>query len=132
MSNAALAQVACPNDEREQHGRLDEGNVVLHGYSKVKGGRRRRYRCTACDTTFGARTGTPYGRIQHSMARFDRVAALSVEGVNKSAIARLEGLSWNTVARWLERAAALARRFNAMHLRGHALVELQLDELNSG
>ena len=61
--------------------------------------------------------GTPYQRLQHSMARFDRVAALSVEGVNKSSIARLEGLSWKTVARWLELAAAIARRFNAKHLR---------------
>ena len=35
-----------------------------------------------------------------------RVAALSVEGVSKSSIARAMGISWNTVARWLERAAA--------------------------
>jgi len=131
MRKAPRAGVACPNDECEQHGRLDAGNVVLHGYSRVKGGRRRRYRCTACGRTFGATTGTPYKRLQHSRRRFDRVAALSVEGVNKSAIARLEGLSWNTVARWLERAATLARRFNAKHLRGHELVVLQLDEMNT-
>ncbi len=131
MRKAARASVVCPNGECEQHGRHDSGNVVLHGFSKVKGGRCRRYRCTACGKTFGIRTGTPYQRLQHAMVRFDRVAALSVEGVNKSAIARLEGLSWNTVARWLELAAALARRFNTKHLRGHELVELQLDELNT-
>ena len=102
MRRAPRAREACPNGECEQHGRHDPGNVVLHGHSKVKGGWHRRYRCTACDTTFGARTGTPYQGLQHSMARFDRVAALSVEGVNKSAIARLEGLSWNTVVRWLD------------------------------
>ena len=131
MRKSAGTHTACPNGECEQHGRHDSGTVVLHGFSKVKGGRRRRYRCTACDKTFGIRTGTPYQRLQHAMTRFDRVAALSVEGVNKSAIARLEGLSWNTVARWLELAAAIARRFNTKHLRGHELVELQLDELNT-
>jgi IS1 family transposase len=131
MRKASRHRAACPNGECEQHGRPDSGNVVLHGYSKVKGGRRRRYRCTTCGKTFGVTTGTPYKRLQHSMRSFDRVAALSVEGVNKSAIARLEGLSWNTVARWLELAAALARRFNAKHLRGHELVELQLDEMNT-
>jgi len=131
MRNAARPRVGCPNDECDRRGRHDAVNVVLHGYSKVKGGRRRRYRCTACGKTFGATTGTPYKRLQHSMRSFDRVAALSVEGVNKSAIARLEGLSWNTVARWLELAATLARRFNAKHLRGHELVELQLDELST-
>ena len=131
MRNAGRPRVGCPNDECNWRGRHDAGNVVLHGYSKVKGGWRRRYRCRGCGKTFGATTGTPYKWLQHSMRRFDRVAALSVEGVNKPAIARLEGLSWNTVARWLERAATLARRINARHLRGHELVELQLDEMNT-
>ena len=109
----------------------EPGHVVLHGFSKVKWGRRRRYRCKSCGRTFGATTGTPYKRLQHPMRKFDRVAELSVEGVNKSAIARIEGLSWNTVARWLECAAAMARRFNATKLRGYPLRELQLDELNT-
>jgi IS1 family transposase len=59
------------------------------------------------------------------------VAALSVEGVSKSAIARIEGLCWNTVSRWLELAAAIPRRFNNANLRGFDLAELQLDELNT-
>ena len=33
---------------------------------------------------------------------------MSVEGVSKSSIARIMGISWNTVARWLERAAMAA------------------------
>jgi transposase-like protein/IS1 family transposase len=131
MRKASGIRTSCPKDQCEHRGKHAAGNVVQHGFSKVKGGKRRRYRCTACGKTFGARTGTPYQRLQHSMRRFDRVAALSVEGVNKSAIARLEGVSWNTVARWLELAAARARRFNAVRLRGHALVELQLDEMNT-
>ncbi len=49
-------------------------------------------RSDGCGKTFGATTGTPYKRIQHSMRAFDRVAALSVEGMNKSAIARVERL----------------------------------------
>jgi len=43
---------------------------------------------------------------------FDEVAALSVEGLNKSAIARVKQIAWNTVARWLEKAAHSCRRFN--------------------
>ena len=134
IGKAPVARVACPNNEREQHGRLGAGNVVLHGGSKVKGGRRSRYRCTACGKMFGARTSMPCQRLHHAIARFDRAAALSVEGVegvNTTAIARLEGVSWNTISRWLERAAARARRLEAEHLRGHPLVELQLDEMNA-
>lgn len=36
------------------------------------------------------------------------VAVLGVEGVHQSALARLDGLSWKTAARWLELAAELA------------------------
>ncbi len=104
---------------------------MLHGFSKVKWGRRRRYRCKKCGKTFGATAGTPYKRLQRPMRTFDRVAALNVEGVSKSAMARLERLSWNTVARWLELAAASARRFNSARTRGYVLRELQLDELNT-
>ena len=51
--------------------------------------------------------GTPYYRLQHRRATFDTVVALRVEGVSISAIARIEGIAWNTVARWLERAAQM-------------------------
>ena len=35
----------------------------------------------------------------------DGVLALRVEGVSISAISRIKGIAWNTVARWLEKAA---------------------------
>lgn len=125
MKGKSYRAVSCPNEE------CNGSNIALHGYSKVKWGRRRRYRCTSCGKTFVATTGTPYKRLQHPMRKFDRVASLTVEGVNKSSIARLEGLSWNTVSRWLELAASLARSFNNARTRGYVLRELQLDELNT-
>src|SRR5262245_16402678 len=48
---------------------------------------------------------TPYHRLQHRRATFDEVITLSIEGLNKSAIARLKRIAWNTVDRWLEKAA---------------------------
>ena len=42
-------------------------------------------------------------RIHHRRVVFDEVASLSVEGLNKSAIARAKQITWNTVHRWLER-----------------------------
>jgi transposase-like protein len=129
---SATTGPACPSEACEGHGSSGNGSIVLHGFfSKVKWGRRRRYRCTAGGRTFGATTGTPYKRLQHPKAKFDRVAAMSVEGISKSAIARIEHLDWNTVTPWLELAAVLTRKFNAAKLRGYDLVELQLDELNT-
>ena len=56
---------------------------------------------------------------------------MSVEGVSKSTIARIQQLAWNTVARWLELAAKFARRFNQRMIRGFHLIELQADEIAS-
>ena len=123
--------MSCPNARCADHGEPKLGKIVLHGFSKVKWGKRRRYRCTLCNSTFGATTGTPYKRLHHPMRKFDRVATLSVEGVGKSAIARIERLSWNTVARWLELAAAFACRFNNARTCGYVIRELQLDELST-
>lgn len=56
---------------------------------------------------------------------------LSVEGISKSAIAHLERLSWNTVTRWLDLAAAAARVFNRDRVRRFDLHKLQQDEPNT-
>lgn len=54
---------------------------------------------------------------------------MRVEGVSISAIARITGRSRSTITRWLERAAAAAKRFNDHHLRKFEIKELQADEL---
>jgi transposase-like protein/IS1 family transposase len=131
LMRTATSRMACPNEACDVYGKSDSGNIALHGFSQVKWGRRRRRRCTACAKTFGATSDTAYKRLQHPRRKFDRVAALSVEGVSRAATARIEGLCWNTVSRWLELAAAYARQFNEVNLRGFALEELQLDELNT-
>jgi len=71
------------------------------------------------------------GRRRHRRASFDEVAALSVEGLNKSAIARVKRIGWNTVDRRLERAANSCQRFNDGRVRALALEELQADEIRT-
>jgi hypothetical protein len=61
----------------------------------------------------------------------DEVATLSVDGMSKSAIARVKRIVWNTVHRWLERAAAWCRRFNDQKTKGLSVVELQADEIKT-
>ena len=106
-------------------------SVIRYGYYKTKAGRRRRYRCTACGKTFCSTRGTAYHRLQHRRSTFDDVASLSVEGLSKSAIARVMGLACNTVDRWLEKAAACCRRFNQVHTCDLDIRELQVDEVRA-
>ena len=48
-----------------------------------------------------------------------------------SAIARIERLAWNTVARWLDRAAGVCRRVSHARVTGFVADELQADETRS-
>ena len=59
------------------------------------------------------------------------MVALRVEGVSISAVARVEGLAWNTVARWLEKAADVCRGFNQRRTAGFVVEELQADGIRS-
>ncbi len=102
-----------------------------HGFYKTRWRRRRRYRCRSCGNTFCSNTGTPYHRLQHRRATFDEVATLSVEGLNKSAIARIKRIAWNTLHRWLQKAAGSYRCFNDRKINGIALTELQADEIRT-
>src|SRR4029453_19489056 len=69
--------------------------------------------------------------LQHRRAIFDEVAPLSVEGMSKSAIARVKRIAWNTVHRWLEKAAVWWRRFGHRKLKGLSFPELQADEIRT-
>src|SRR5215472_9014539 len=121
----------CPNRNCQPSGKTVSGNVIRFGFYKTRWGRRRRYRCQVCEKTFCSNSGTPYYRLQHRRDTFDQVATLSVEGLNKSAIARVEGIGWNTVDRWLEKASNSGRRFNEQELTGFRATELQADEIRT-
>ena len=126
MNNRRCLNPACP-----LHGQVGAGNIVRHGFYTTRSGRRRRYQCVGCGKTFSSTKGTPYYRLQHPRATFDTVVALRVEGVSISAIARVERIAWNTVARWLEKAADTCRRFNNGRITGFTVEELQADEIRS-
>ena len=46
-------------------------------------------------------------------------------------MARVEGVGWNTIDRWLNRAAEYAQRFNDERTRAIELIELQADEIRT-
>jgi transposase-like protein/IS1 family transposase len=126
-----MKSLCCPN-KGCPHARIAwAGNIIHHGFYKTNWGMRRRYRCRICGKTFCLNMGTPYYRLQHRRATFDEVAAHSVKGLDRSAIARVKGIGWNTVDRWLEKAAASCRRFNDRKITGITVAELQADEIRT-
>ena len=127
----SVVRQSCPNIDCQFYGKTKHFNIKKNGIFKLRRGRRQRYRCSACGKTFCSTTATPYHRIKYSRTTFDEVCYLSVEGLSKSAIARVKKLTWNTVARWLEKASAAAGRFNDHKLNGYPLQEIQADEIRT-
>ncbi len=126
-----MKKLSCLNPKCSLHGNVGSRSIIRYGFYRTTAGKRRRYRCVGCGKTFSSTKGTPYYRLQHRRATFDTVVTLRVEGVSLSAISRVKGLAWNTVARWLERAAAVCRRFNHGRIAGFTVEELQADEIRS-
>ena len=126
-----MKSLSCPDRRCSRSRKSAARSIIRHGFYKTRWGKRRRYQCRTCGKTFCSTTRTPYYRLQHRRATFDEVATLSVEGMSKSAIARVKRIAWNTVHRWLERAAAWCRRFNDRKIKGLSVVELQADEIKT-
>jgi transposase-like protein/IS1 family transposase len=126
-----MKSLSCPNQRCAPSRKDDVGTIIRHGFYRTRWGKRRRYKCQTCGKTFCSTTLTPYYRLHHRRAVFDEVASLSVEGLNKSAIARVQQIAWNTVHRWLERAAVWCRRFNNRKIKGLSAMELQADEIRT-
>jgi len=83
MKSLCYPNKTCPHAQK-----AEEENIIRHGFYKTKWGKRGRYRCRICGTTFCSNVPTPYYRLQRRRTTSDNVAALSAEGLNKSAIAR--------------------------------------------
>src|SRR5262245_256377 len=126
-----MKSLSCPNRYCPPSGKGNVGVIIRHGFYTTRSGTQRRYQCQTCRKTFGSTSRTPYYRLQHRRTSFDEVAALSVEGLNKSAIAPIKRVAWKTVHRWLEKAAGWCRRFSHRKLVGLSIPELQADEIRT-
>ena len=126
-----MKKLRCPNVMCLLRTNPSLAMVIRFGFYPTRWGKRRRFRCKGCGRTFCRNSGSVYHRLPHRRATFDEVAALSVEGVNKSAIARVQQIAWNTVDRWLEKAAISCRRFNHQRITQIRISELQADEIRT-
>jgi transposase-like protein len=84
-----MKSLSCPNTHYPPSKNDGTEAIIRHGFYRSRWGKRRRYQCQTCGRTFCSTNGTPYYRLQHRRTTLDEVATLSVEGLNKSAIARV-------------------------------------------
>ena len=108
MSSLPCPYPSCPSADPSK-----TFSIIRHGFHQTRCGKRRRFLCKGCGKTFGRNSATIYHRLQHRRTAIDGVVAFSVEGVNKSAIARTKQITWNTVDRWPS-----LRQYSLVHLEG--------------
>ena len=117
------------NPECELHRRTGQGNIRPFGWYKTKFGRRKRYRCNGCKSTFSSTTDTAYHRLKASRNEVELACKMSVKGVSIAVSADILNRPWKTIQRWLDRAQEMCKRFQGCHLHGYEIHELQADEL---
>jgi transposase-like protein len=114
----------CPNSACPARGHVGRGNITIHSQ------REQRYRCTVCDRTFSARTGTPFFRQQYAADLITLVVTLVAHGCPTAAVVVAFGLHPRTVQRWVASAGAHSQAVHA-HLveQPRELGQVQADEL---
>ncbi len=116
--------VWCPNVACPARGQVGQGNVGVHSQQE------QRYRCTVCDTTFGARTGTIFHRRRTDAAIITQVITLVSWGCPIVAVEHAYGIQAQTVRAWLEAAGHHAEAVHhAQVVQPRDLGHVQADEV---
>jgi transposase-like protein len=117
-------EVWCPNLACPARGQVGQGNSGVHSQKE------QRYRCTVCEKTFGARTGTIFHRRRTDAAIITQVITLVSWGCPIVAVEQAYGLQAQTVRDWLE---AAGHHAEAVHhdqvVQPRDLGQVQADEV---
>lgn len=118
--------VFCPNMGCPARGKLGDNNIVIHSQKEA------RYKCTQCQKTFAATTGTPFYRLHHRAELFIWVVTLLAHGCPPQAIVAAFGLDERTVSAWQAEAGQHCQQVH-QHLveRPRELTHIQMDEIRA-
>src|ERR1700738_3937291 len=105
------SKIFCPNLGCSARGKIDEGNMVIHGHQRP------RYRCKTCKKTFNAQAGTLFEGLRRPVALIVIVVTLLAYGCPIQAIVHAFDLDERTVASWRDRAGPHCEQIH------HALIE---------
>lgn len=120
----------CPRRERVKltcH--CCSGPVKKTGFYRNRNNRVQRFRCLRCDATFSE--SQPLEGVRIETEKAVQVCSLLFEGMGINAIARVTGLSNNTVLNVLETAGAKCDQFMRDNIRNVKAGCVQVDELYS-
>lgn len=124
--NSKLVPVGeyCPNNDCEDYGKLQVGNIRKYGKTKSN---KQRYQCKTCQRTFTETKGTLFYRRRTAEKDIIEVLAMLAESMRISSITRVKGFKEDTILDWLREAAQHAEMVETILLQDYQISQAQID-----
>jgi transposase-like protein len=124
-----FTDVACPNEECEDYGLANQGNVVGNGTYNTKSGRVRKYICRTCGKIFCGRSNTMFYDLRTSEEKVVLALKLIVKGMSQRSTAEVLEVCPKSVSTWISRASDQSEAVSEIHLKDLNVPKVEMDEL---
>lgn len=119
----------CPKPNCTHYRLMNRGNISAISTYLTQSGKRRIFRCSACETTFSETRDTVFFDLRTPEEKVMMALKMLLVKVALTDIGFVLGVTEETVLMWLERAAQKAHEINSHLLRELPVTEVQLDEM---
>jgi IS1 family transposase/transposase-like protein len=119
----------CPNPDCSHYRLINRGNISAISTYLTQSGRRRIFRCSACEQPFSETRDTVFFDLRSPEEKVMMALKMLLVKVALSDIGFVLGVTEATVLEWLRRAAQQAEQINAHLLRDLPVTQVQLDEM---
>src|ERR687888_192896 len=119
----------CPNPDCSHYRLMDRGTMSAISTSLTQSGKRRIFRCSACEQPFSETRDTVFFGLRSPEEKVMMALKMLLVKVALSDIGFVLGVTEETVLEWLRRAAQKAHEINAHLLRDLPVTQVQLDEM---
>jgi IS1 family transposase/transposase-like protein len=119
----------CPNPDCSHYRLMDRGNISAISTYLTRSGKRRIFRCSACEQPFSETRDTVFFDLRSPEEKVMMALKMLLVKVALSDIGFVLGVTEETVLEWLRRAAQKAHEINTYLLRDLPVTQVQLDEM---
>ena len=119
----------CPNPDCSHYRLMDRGTMSAISTSLTQSGKRRIFRCSACEQPFSETRDTVFFGLRSPEEKVMMALKMLLVKVALSDIGFVLGVTEETVLEWLRRAAQKAHEINTHLLRDLPVTQVQLDEM---
>src|SRR5215472_9453984 len=119
----------CPNPDCSHYRLINRGNISAISTYLTQSGKRRIFRCSACEQPFSETRDTVFFDLRTPEEKVIMALKMLLVKVALSDIGFVLGVTEATVLEWLRRAAQKAEEINVHLLRELPVTQVQLDEM---